>query len=78
MTKKKKHKYKIGTEVKFKFFDGSVHVGAILKQTYQGDNWDHIDTDYKQPLYTIQVPGRIKKRKGKSESMKDIHCICKI
>ncbi len=56
MTKKKKHKYKIGTEVKFKFFDGSVHVGAILKQTYQGDNWDHIDTDYKQPLYTIQVP----------------------
>ena len=56
MTKKKKHKYKIGTEVKYKFFDGSVHVGAVLKQTYQGDNWDHIDTDYKQPLYTIQVP----------------------
>tara|TARA_R110002073_G_scaffold258012_2_gene420996 strand:+ start:47 stop:427 length:381 start_codon:yes stop_codon:yes gene_type:complete len=53
---KAKHKYPIGTEVKFKFFDGSIHVGAVIKQTYQGESWGHIDTDYNQPLYTIQVP----------------------
>ena len=36
--KKAKFKYKIGTEVKFKFFDGSIHTGAIVKQSYQGDD----------------------------------------
>ena len=54
--KKAKHKYPIGTEVKFKYFDGSIHVGVVIKQTYQGDSWDHLETDYKQTLYTMQVP----------------------
>ena len=56
MEKKKNHKHKLGTEVKFRFFDGSIHTGAIIKQTYNGEAWDHIPTNYKDPLYTIQVP----------------------
>jgi len=55
MPKKKNHKYKMGTEVKFRYFDGSIHTGAIVKQTYNGENWDHLPTNYKDPLYTIQV-----------------------
>ena len=54
--KKAKFKYKIGTEVKFKFFDGSIHTGTIVKQSYQGDSWDHLPTNYGETIYTIQVP----------------------
>ena len=56
MKNKKKHKYNIGDNVKFNFFDGSVHVGKIAELTYSGDNWDHIETNYGLPQYTIHVP----------------------
>jgi len=54
--KKAKHKHKIGTVVKFKFFDGSVHVGEIVSQNYMGEDWDHTETNFKIPQYTIHVP----------------------
>ena len=53
--KKAKFKYKIGTEVKFKFFDGSIHTGAIVKQSYQGDSWDHLPTNYGEIPYRFQM-----------------------
>jgi len=60
--KKAKFKYPIGTEVKFKFFDGSIHVGSVVKQSYQGDSWDHLPTNYGETIYTIQVPTATDKR----------------
>ena len=54
--KKAKHKHKIGTVVKFRFFDGSVHVGEIVSQNYMGEDWDHTETNFKIPQYTIHVP----------------------
>jgi len=54
--KKAKHKHKIGSVVKFKFFDGSVHVGEIVSQNYMGEDWDHTETNWKIPQYTIHVP----------------------
>ena len=55
MAKKKKHTYKIGQTVKFKFFDGSVHKGTIAELTYMGDMvGDKIYYDC--PQYTIHVP----------------------
>ena len=54
--KKAKFKYPIGAEVKFKFFDGSIHLGAVVKQSYQGESWDHLPTNYGETIYTIQVP----------------------
>lgn len=55
MAKKKKHTYKVGQTVKFKFFDGSVHQGQIAELTYMGDVvGDKIYYDC--PQYTIHVP----------------------
>tara|TARA_Y100000004_G_scaffold129425_1_gene145894 strand:- start:4228 stop:4587 length:360 start_codon:yes stop_codon:yes gene_type:complete len=55
MAKKKKHTYKVGQTVKFKFFDGSVHKGQIAELTYMGDVvGDKIYYDC--PQYTIHVP----------------------
>jgi len=54
--KKAKHKYKIGTVVKFRFFDGSVHVGEIVKHNYMGEDWDHTETNWSIAQYTIHVP----------------------
>lgn len=50
---KKKHKFKVGEMVEFKFFDGGVYKGEIVKLTYSGDMWGHIETDYSSPQYTI-------------------------
>ena len=55
MAKKKKHTYKIGQTVKFKFFDGSVHKGTIAELTYMGDVVGD-KTYYDCPQYTIHVP----------------------
>jgi hypothetical protein len=54
--KKAKHKYKLGETVKFKFFDGSVHIGQIASLNYMGEDWDHTETNYSIPQYTIHVP----------------------
>jgi len=56
MTKKKTHKYKVGDTMKFRFFDGSIHTGAIADLRYMGDGWDHTETDYSSPQYTVHVP----------------------
>jgi len=53
---KKGHTYKIGELLKFTYFDGSPHTGKVIKQTYAGDDWNHLQTDYSNPRYTIQVP----------------------
>ena len=37
MTKKKKHKFKIGDNVTFKFFDGGVYTGVVDKLSYMGE-----------------------------------------
>jgi len=55
MAKKKKHTYKIGQTVKFKFFDGSIHKGTIAELTYMGDVVGD-KTYYDCPQYTIHVP----------------------
>ena len=55
MAKKKKHTYKVGQTVKFKFFDGSVHKGTIAELTYMGDIVGG-KTYYDCPQYTIHVP----------------------
>ena len=61
MVKKKKHTYKIGQTVKFKFFDGSVHEGKIVELNYMGDKGgDKIY--YSCPQYTIHVPSNNYKR----------------
>jgi len=54
--KKAKHKYKLGETVKFKFFDGSIHIGQIASLNYMGEDWDHTETNYSIPQYTIHVP----------------------
>jgi len=56
MAKKKLHKYKVGDTMKFRFFDGSVHIGTIAELRYSGDGWEHTDTNYGDPQYTIHVP----------------------
>ena len=61
MAKKKKHTYKIGQIVKFKFFDGSTHKGKIVELNYMGDRGgDKIYYDC--PQYTIHVPNKNYKR----------------
>tara|TARA_R110000851_G_scaffold133966_3_gene269090 strand:+ start:75 stop:443 length:369 start_codon:yes stop_codon:yes gene_type:complete len=54
--KKAKHKHKIGSVVKFRFFDGSVHIGEIVKHNYMGEDWDHTETNWSIAQYTIHVP----------------------
>jgi len=57
MARKKKHTYKIGQTVKFKFFDGSVHEGKIVELNYMGDKGgDKIY--YNCPQYTIHSPSK--------------------
>ena len=55
MAKKKKHTYKIGQTVKFRFFDGTIHEGKVAELTYMGDVvGDKIY--YNCPQYIIHVP----------------------
>ena len=56
MAKKKLHKYKLGDTMKFRFFDGSVHVGKVAELRYSGDMWEHTETNYVDPQYSIHVP----------------------
>ena len=58
MAKKKKHTYKIGQTVRFKFFDGSIYKGEIVELTYMGDVvGDKIY--YECPQYIIHVPSNL-------------------
>ena len=56
MAKKKLHKYKVGDTMRFRFFCGSVFTGTVAELRYSGDNWDHTDTNFGDPQYTLHVP----------------------
>ena len=54
--RKANHKHKLGTTVKFKFFDGSIHVGEVVSHNYMGEDWAHVETNWTIAQYTIHVP----------------------
>ena len=58
--KKKKHKYKLGDILEFKFFDGGIKIGAVTKLTYAQTPQRVID--WKTPTYTITVKNSNPKR----------------
>ena len=49
----KKHTYKIGDIVKFKFFDGQTYVGKITELTYMGVTTGN--PNYQLPQYRLEV-----------------------
>ncbi len=61
--KKKKHKYKLGDVLEFKFFDGGVKVGEVTKLSYA--QTPQRVTDWSTPQYTITVRNNNKRRAAK-------------
>ena len=56
MAKKKRFKHKEGESVKFKYYDGSVHAGVIVKAQYRNEEVEFLDTQYEMPTYTVHCP----------------------
>ena len=56
MPKKSKFKYKKGQSVKFKFYDGSVHSGIIVKANYRNEEDENLPTQWTMPMYTMHTP----------------------
>ena len=61
--KKVRHKYKLGSKLKFKFFDGGIRVGEVTKLSYEPISIKEVN--YEKPTYTITVPNYSIKRKAK-------------
>ena len=51
--KKKRHKYKLGDQLEFKFFDGGIRIGTVTKLDWYSTNPGVYD--YSKPTYTITV-----------------------
>ena len=58
MPKPTKFKYKGGQSVKFRFYDGSIHVGVIESFGYRNESVDYLPTEYNQCMYTIHSPDK--------------------
>ena len=56
MTKKKKHKFKIGDNVTFKFFDGGVYTGVVDKLSYMGELTGNVN--YQLPQIRVAVKNK--------------------
>lgn len=72
--KKKRHKYKLGTKLEFKFFDGTKKVGLVTKQDYKKIPPNKVD--YKIPTYTISNIER--KRKWNYPCITEEMIYCKL
>ena len=59
MVKKKKHKFKIGDNVTFKFFDGGTYTGVVDKLSYMGELTGNVN--YQLP----QIRVAVKRNNGK-------------
>jgi hypothetical protein len=56
MAKKAKFKHKEGQSVKFRYYDGSIHTGLVVKAQYRNEDVDFLDTQYEMPVYTVHCP----------------------
>ena len=56
MPKKSRFKYKVGQSVKFRFYDGSVHNGIIVKRNYRNEDTESLPTQWTMPVYTVHSP----------------------
>jgi hypothetical protein len=56
MPKKSKFKYKVGQAVKFRFYDGSVHSGVIVKSNYRNEEDENLPTQWTMTMYTMHTP----------------------
>ena len=56
MPKKSRFKYKNGQSVKFKYYDGSVHNGIIVKCNYRNEDSESLPTQWTMPVYTVHSP----------------------
>jgi len=56
MPKKSRFKYKTGQSVKFKYYDGSVHNGIIVKRNYRNEDTESLPTQWTMPVYTVHSP----------------------
>jgi len=56
MPKKSRFKYKTGQSVKFRYFDGSIHDGIIVKCNYRNEDTESLPTQWTMPVYTVHSP----------------------
>jgi len=56
MPKKSRFKYKTGQSVKFKYYDGSVHNGIIVRCNYRNEDTESLPTQWTMPVYTVHSP----------------------
>tara|TARA_A100001037_G_scaffold79513_1_gene71515 strand:+ start:15427 stop:15672 length:246 start_codon:yes stop_codon:yes gene_type:complete len=76
--KKKRHKYKLGDKLKFRYFDGGVRVGIVTKLDYYSTMPNVFD--YSKPTYTITIQNtnpKIKRKEYNYPNMQHDRILCK-
>ena len=79
MAAKKRHKYKLGDKLEFKYFDGGVRIGIVTKLDYYSSTPHAFD--YTKPVYTITVKNHNKKVRRKDYNYPNIQhdrILCKL